>query len=445
MGLIRPKDHFLTLAPRTRTPGQLGNAVPARELVIGSDGMMPHEIADLRLRYIDTYGLPEILATTPVANNLPSATVTKRKTPKIKEPRQGFLDRPMTLRRSWKIKAMLFSPALLLGVGALADKYTGGAVMMTTVDASVSAADYAYRHIAGEVNVENAIEWGVAIAQPLKFLHTDPAGLWAKNEAALEARHKYPGDDAKAKEAVLPVLFKVDYKSFIANYTLRNAISLRNYKDLSTDERGLMLARGLMRDVHQSFEAASELQGLTLTDQDILEFFFEHRNDVLRRMPPDVRKGLVHMINDMQRAKRGLPPLPTKPLELQDWQKRALEEAAAAEMGPPESPAERQRRDAEMARALREQEEAARPKTLGELMREQRQHRATPSRTTPAITAARPTPPRSKGQLREKMHTATRRVQATAAKAAPSPWQAAWCKTKSYVVAVRMDKCLLGQ
>ena len=420
MALLKPKDHFLTLSRRQSPWAQ----APATDQT-GDDGIDFKALADQRLAdYADQ----------PAAAAQASPQAKKKDKDKSKDG-EKFIDKPLTLRRSWKLKALCLSPALLLGIGALADKYSGGAVMLHTVDASVGTADYLYRNISGSVNVDDAVEWGIAIAQPLKFLHTDPAALWTKNEAALQARQKHGDDAAKIKNAVLPVVIGVDFKNFTANYTLRNVITLRNYPDMAEADRGRLLARGFLRDVHVSFAAATELDGITLSDDDILTFM-ERRPDVLRRLPRDLRGGLATLIADM-RATNPDTERTHGTSGLQDWQIRALEAAVAAEMGPPESPEAKRQREEDMDRAMREFEESRRPKTLGELMREKQQGSGA---TPPSATAPRATPP-----LRDALRGAATRTREQVAAATPTPWRSGWCYVKSSVVSVRYDKCLMGQ
>ena len=259
----------------------------------------------------------------------------------------------------------------------------------------------------------------------MKFLHTDTDGLLAKNEAAIQAKHKFANDAAKVKDALLPVLFSVDSKGFIANYAMRNAIAIRNYPDMETGERGVMLVRGLLKDVHESYEAASELRDIKLTDRDILGFFAK-RQDIVRKMPADLQAGLKTLIaeqnisaapNALQQAR------PKGPLVLQEWQKRALE----AELPPMPTETEIRRSKEAMDRAMQEAEEGERPKTLGELSRAQQ----------------RSAVPHSMREAGERAEGISGKMRAAAGQSVPSPWVAAYCNVKVAITGGSFPKCVL--
>lgn len=356
------------LTPLQRAQDLARNHHPRRksaqdDFVIGSQGLQRHEIPET-LRLFDVTG-----------QQLPKASTASRreKTPPATDTAKGFLDKPITLRRAWAWKAALASPFVLLLGAAMADKYTGGEVMLGVVDASIATTDYAYKHLYGKIDPRDAIEWGIKTARALEVFHTDPNGLLAKNEAAIMAKKKFHGLNFMVKENVLPVVFTVDMERFLGNYALRNAIALRNYPGMKTQVRGKILAQGLLADVHKSYEAASELKDVPLTDRDILTFF-ERRPEIVKKMPSDLQTGLKEMITDLRKAENRLPGqsgITNKPVVLQEWQKRVLEEGLAAEGVRAPTAEEVRRSDAEMARALKEQADAMRPRTIGELLKEQ--------------------------------------------------------------------------
>ena len=413
---------MLNPLPYTSSPkGQPRRIAP---FVIGSDGVNVSDIPDtLRLSDI-------IKPAEPPQKRLKFGR--EKQAADKKEPRpvnEGFLDSPMTLRRSWKWKAAIAVPPLMFAAFTLGDKYSGGKATLQAVDAGVATADFVIHQLKGKINVREAIEWGVTIARPLKFLHTDTDGLLAKNEAAIQAKHKFPEDTTRVKEAVLPVLFGIDSKSFMANYALRNAIAIRNYPGMAVKDRGLILAHGLLKDVHESYDAASELQDVKLNDKDILGFFAK-REDILRKMPADLQTGLKVLIDGMRQANGMVtetqPVLPKGPLVLQEWQKRALE----AEL-PPLPTAEETRRSQEaMDRAMAQAAEDARPKTLGELSRAQRP--ATPHGLTTRIQDSE-----------HRVEGISGKMRAAATENTPSPWTAAWCHVKTRVTGESFPKCVL--
>lgn len=442
MNLIRHKDHFTAAAG----------------FIVGSGGVPAHALADLRLSDIPSCDSPweqrlqDRLRAAPPAAPLADPVQMQVMPPQAGKPakikKTGLLDRPMTLRRHLRLKVLLFTPVILLAMTALADKYTGGRVMLHVVDAGVSTAEFAYRHLRAKFDLRDAVEWGVTLSRPLKFLHTDTVGLLAKNEAAIEAKSKFPGQPDKIKDVVLPAVLAADYKTFIANYALRNAITLRNYPKMPVSDRGRLLALGLLKDVHEAYAAASETADTPLSDRDILRLMAK-RPDILRRLPADLRTGLVQLITE------AFPrPAAPAPLQLQDWQKRSLEAAALAEMGPPISPEEQRRRDKAMADALAADAEARRPKTLAEMVEIQRRQRAQrqqqqsgtrpPATAAPArprvVVAAPRLPQRAAGLqsgLRQKMNGVAR-------PAAPSGWTVTWCKLKQEVWGTPMAKCIIS-
>lgn len=343
---------------------------------------------------------------------------------------ESFLNAPMTVGRSLKWKTWTLGAGLLLGGTALTDKFTGGQMALHTVDAAVSTADFAYRHLKPKVNVEEAIEWGVALSQPLKFLHTDPDGTLMKNEAAIEAKHRFPRNPEKVREAVLPVLFTVDAKNILVNYGFRNAIAIRNYPDLSQRERGLILAHGMLKDIHASHGAADELKSVPISDKDILSALRKHP-EIVTKMPETLRLGVNMMIADMLNADRDARmeerrQYMPKPLVLEQWQKDALE----AELPPMPTQEEIRRSEQVMDQAMRKAEEDRRPKTLGELSGAQRRAAA------PQIVGeAEKRVQGLSGQMRSAAQNAVQ--------AAPSPWTAAYCNVKVAVLGGSFPKCVL--
>lgn len=401
---------------------------------IGSAGMSIRDLENLPLADL-SFDRKKNVLNVQVPEYDEAAQITDKTRIKIKrgnaasfsQAKENFLNTPMTVGRSLKWKTWGIAAGVLLAGSALADKFTGGQVALHTVDAAVSTADFAYRHMRPHVNVEEAIEWGVALSQPLKFLRTDPDGTLIKNEAAIEAKHRFPRQPEKIHEAVLPVLFSVDSKGLLVNYGLRNAIAIRNYPDLDREERALILAHGMLKDIHASHDAADELKDVPMDDKDILRVLYKHP-EIVNRMPETLRLGVNTMIADMMNEERAArmeerQRFVPKPLVLEQWQKDALE----AELPPMPTQEEIRRSEQAMAQALRQAEEDARPKTLGELTREQRK-----SAMPPSVAEARESVQGLSGQMR-----------AAAAEAAPSPWMAAYCNIKVAVIGGSFPKCVL--